>query len=161
MTEKNQHANHPESLPALVLFDGFCHLCNRSVDFIMKRDSSHHFRFVALQSEAGAFLRRRLGLEERDDSVILLKEGKLYYRSDAALRIALQLKFPWPLMGLFLIIPRFMRDRIYSFIANNRYRWFGIRDACRYPSIEERDLFPSRDDLELQVSRFVEPEQLR
>jgi len=158
MAENNQFANHLESCPELILFDGFCHLCSRSVDFIIKRDKKGLFRFVALQSEAGEYLKRRLSLDVTADSVILWKNGMLYYRSDAALRIALRLRFPWPLTGVFLIIPRIVRDRIYRLIADNRHRWFGKMDVCRFPSLEERHLFPSRDDLELQITRFVEPE---
>lgn len=158
MAENNRYGDQTESPPELILFDGFCYLCNRSVDFIIKRDRKKLFRYVALQSEAGVYLKRRLNLDSTADSVILWKEGKLYYRSDAALRIALRLRFPWPMTGIFLIIPRFIRDHIYRLVADNRYRWFGKREVCRYPTREEIHLFPSRDDLELQISRFIEPE---
>lgn len=161
MTAYIRHTDHPDSLSVLVLFDGFCVLCNRSVDFIKKRDRKKLFRYVALQSEAGEYLKRKLNLDVDADSVVLWKSGVVYYQSDAALRIALRLRFPWPLTGVFLMIPRVVRDWVYRLIAGNRYRWFGKRDVCRFPSREERHLFPSRDELELQISRLVEAEHIR
>jgi predicted DCC family thiol-disulfide oxidoreductase YuxK len=118
-----------------ILFDGVCNLCNGFVRFIIARDPAAHFRFAALSSDAGVKL-----LEERairgtiPDSVILIEDGRVYFRSDAPLRIARRLAFPWPLAAVFLIVPRFIRDRVYDFIAARRYRWFGRRDVCMVPT---------------------------
>jgi predicted DCC family thiol-disulfide oxidoreductase YuxK len=144
--------------PALILFDGFCNLCSRSVDFVIKRDKNKIFRYVALQSEAGNFLRDKYEIPVETDSVILWQNGKFFFHSEAALRIAVQLRFPWPLFGVFRIVPAFIRDIVYRWIARNRYRWFGKREVCRIPLREERSLFPSVDDLQLEIAR-LEPEE--
>jgi predicted DCC family thiol-disulfide oxidoreductase YuxK len=67
------------------------------------------------------------------DSVVLLQEGKRYERSAAAIRIAMGLRFPWPLLGILLIIPPFARDVVYDVVARNRTRWFGARSICYLP----------------------------
>jgi predicted DCC family thiol-disulfide oxidoreductase YuxK len=126
----------------VVLFDGVCNLCNGSVRFIIARDPAAHFHFAALQSETA----RRLLTEARHigrlpDSVALLQGGHVYTRSTAGLRIARRLRFPWPLLYGFTIVPRPLRDAVYDLIARNRYRWFGKRDACMLPTPELRSRF--------------------
>jgi predicted DCC family thiol-disulfide oxidoreductase YuxK len=74
-------------------------------------------------------------------SVILFENGKVYQKSTAALRLAVKLGFPWFLAGIFFIIPRFLRDWVYDYIARNRYRWFGKKDACMIPTPELKALF--------------------
>ena len=140
--------------PSVVLFDGFCQLCSASVSFIRKRDGRLKLQFVALQSGPGIYLRRYLNIPDTTDSVILWKEGKIFLHSDAALEIAKYLRFPWPAFVVFRFVPKAVRNRIYTWIAGNRYRWFGKREFCRLPEPEERMLFPSQTDLELQIARF-------
>lgn len=144
----------PEKYPAIILFDGYCNLCSGSVGFILKRDKQRHFRYVALQTEPGIFLRRYLGIAETTDSVILWRGGKIYLHSDAALEIVRHLSFPWPMTGILRIVPKTLRDRIYNWIARNRYGWFGKRAYCRISSPDERWLFPSETELQLQIARF-------
>jgi predicted DCC family thiol-disulfide oxidoreductase YuxK len=136
--------NHP-----LVLFDGVCNLCNGTVDFIIKRKSKTPFRFVALQSEAGEKLIQKYNIPREIDSVILIDNNGVFWKSEAALEIARHLTFPWKMAIFFKIIPKQWRDGIYGWIAKNRYRWFGKRTSCRLPTPEEKILFPEVSDLNL------------
>jgi predicted DCC family thiol-disulfide oxidoreductase YuxK len=128
----------------LVLFDGVCNLCNASVDFILERDRKGTFRFAALQSEAGQRLLRGFELPTAEHRSLVLVEGdRVYLRSSAALRIARRLGGLWPALYLFIVVPPFLRDLAYDFVARNRYRWFGKRDTCRVPTPELADRFLS------------------
>jgi len=119
---------------SVVLFDGYCNLCSGGVVFILKRERGDVFRFASLQSEYAQNLLRDLGIaDDAPDSIILVEASRVYYRSDAALRIARRLRHLWPLAYAFIIIPKFIRDPIYDWIARNRYRWFGKRDTCFMP----------------------------
>lgn len=127
---------------AVVLFDGVCNLCNGSVQFIIRRDPAGRFRFASLQSEAGQALLRRHGLDPEDlFSVILVEDGRVHSRSDAALRIAGGLSGGWRAAGALRVVPRPLRDLVYGLVARNRYRWFGRRDACMIPTPELRARF--------------------
>lgn len=122
---------------AVVLFDGVCNLCNASVQFILDRDPQARFRFASLQSDAAKRLlsTRGLALPEGDPESVMLVEGdRVYSHSDAALRIARGLRGVWKALVAFLIVPRFIRDAVYRFIARNRYRWFGRTEECRIPT---------------------------
>ena len=126
----------------VVIFDGVCNLCNASVDFLIRKDKANRFFFTANQNEAGKILLQDQGKEVDDVSTIYFWDGKqLHDRSDAALQIARRLPFPWKLAWGFIIIPRFLRDHIYKWIAKNRYRWFGKKESCRLPTPEERARF--------------------
>ena len=127
---------------AVVLFDGVCNLCNGSVQFIIRRDPAGRFRFASLQSEAGQALLRRHGLDPDDlSSVILVEDGRAYARSDAALRVARGLSGAWRAAGALRVVPRPLRDLVYGWVARNRYRWFGRREACMVPTPELRGRF--------------------
>jgi predicted DCC family thiol-disulfide oxidoreductase YuxK len=119
----------------IILFDGVCNLCNGAVQFVIKRDNKDIFRFAALQSPVGKTLVKERGIDtEKTDSILLIEPGIAYYaKSEAALRIAKNLSGGWPLLGIFLGIPPGFRDMIYDWIARNRYRWFGKREACMVP----------------------------
>lgn len=136
--------NHP-----IVLFDGVCNLCNGTVDFIIKRKGKAHFRFVALQSEAGERLMQKFNIPNEIDSVILIDNHKIFWKSEAALEIARRLPLPWRLAVGFKIIPKKWRNGAYFWITKNRYRWFGKRTSCRLPSPEEKIMFPEVSDLNL------------
>ena len=130
-----------ESTP-IVLFDGVCHLCDRTVQFVLDRDSAGVFRFAALQSSLGQRLLRQYDLPtDALDTMVLIHRGKAYTRSGAVLRMMRRLKFPWNLGAVFLIIPPPLRDLCYRFIAKRRYRWFGSRDECRLPDPTWKDRF--------------------
>lgn len=121
----------------IVLFDGICNLCNTTVDFIVARDASSHFRFASLQSAYGQKLLGELALDGRDFKTMVLVEGsRCLTKSTAMLRIMLGLKMPWPLLYALIAIPRPIRDLVYDFVARNRYFWFGKLVACRVPTPE-------------------------
>ena len=127
---------------AIVLFDGVCTLCAWSVQFVLKRDPKGYFRFAALQSPIGQQLLSDHGLSEMpNSSVVLIENETAYTRSGAALRIARHLNGAWPLLSVFLIVPRFLRDGIYGWIASNRYRWFGKKESCMVMTRDIRDRF--------------------
>ena len=120
---------------SLILFDGVCNLCNGSVQFIIKRDRRRQFIFSSLQSDAGQQILLQNNRENLDfESILLLEDGKFYDKSTAVLRIARKLSGAYPLLYGFIIIPKFIRDTVYSLVAKNRYRWFGRKDACMVPT---------------------------
>jgi predicted DCC family thiol-disulfide oxidoreductase YuxK len=131
----------------VVLFDGVCNLCNASVLFVIDRDPDSRFRFAALQSDEAQVLLREIDADRDHDrpldlsSVLLIEGPHVYDRSGAALRIARKLSGAWPVLSVFLLVPRPIRDAVYNWIARNRYRWFGRQDACRIPTPELRARF--------------------
>jgi len=126
----------------VVLFDGVCNLCTGSVQFIIKHDPGRRFRFASLQSEYGKKVLQDFHLSSHHlDSFILLENGKIYKQSTGALRVTKKLKGLWPLLYGCIIVPPFIRNAVYSFIANNRYKWFGKKETCWLPAPELKDLF--------------------
>ncbi|MGE3801853.1 MAG: thiol-disulfide oxidoreductase DCC family protein [Candidatus Kapaibacterium sp.] len=139
--EKTKKKLDGETSP-LVLFDGVCNFCEGSVRFIINRDPKGLFRFASLQSEFGQGVLRRQGRDpEEMSSVVLVQDGVLYTKSAAALRIARGLRFPWPVLFGFIILPPFLRDFVYDYIARNRYKWFGKKEECMIPTPEIRERF--------------------
>ncbi len=133
----------PESDSPVLLFDGVCNLCNGFVQTIIKYDRQQLFRFSSLQSGTGA---RVLQYIQQDtgsvpDSLVLVYKSKYYLRSDAALKTASLLRGWWSLLTIGYILPRFLRNGIYNFVAKNRYKWFGKQDACMVPTPELTDRF--------------------
>jgi predicted DCC family thiol-disulfide oxidoreductase YuxK len=129
-------------MPPILLFDGVCNLCNASVQWVLLRDKKGVFRFAALQSEAGQAILKKHGLDtETFNSVVLADGDRLFTRSDAPLEVAVRLGGAWRLLGVFKIIPRFIRDGIYDWIARNRYRWFGKQEQCMLPRAEWKGRF--------------------
>lgn len=126
----------------LILFDGVCNLCNTSIQFIIRHDPEHYFRFATLQSKTGGDILHRLGKSTAHfDAMILVKGDKVYEKSSAALKIASSLYSPWPIFSFFLVVPRFIRDGVYDFIARNRYQWFGKQNTCMVLTPELEKLF--------------------
>lgn len=126
----------------VILFDGVCNLCNGAIDFILDRDPQGHYAFASLQSAAGQEILSRYGLSTKDfDSVVLVKGGRVFKKSRAALEITSKMRGAWPLFQIFKIVPPFLGDGIYNFIAKNRYRFFGKREACRFPTPDIRSRF--------------------
>jgi len=133
----------PDATKDLVLFDGVCNLCERSVLFIIRHDNAGRFQFCSLQSRAAKPI---LDEHDYDDdalaSVLLLSDGELYTRSRAALYIARRLDGFWPVFFYLLIwVPRFVADPVYDFVGKRRYKWFGKKDACWVPDTELRQRF--------------------
>lgn len=126
----------------LVLYDGVCGLCQRSVQTILRHDRAGRFRFAAQQSELAQGLMERHGLPpDALSTVVLIDGGKAYTRSDAVLRIAGKMDRPWPLLSVFRLVPRSIRDVVYRMVAGSRYRIFGRADACMLPPPEVRARF--------------------
>lgn len=119
---------------ALVLFDGPCALCNAFVRFVALRDPGSVHRFAALQSGVASDLARRRSLPPfRDTTVVLLTSGGHFEKSEAVLRIAANLAWPWRALAGLRVLPRGMRDFVYDYVAARRRRWFGTTDACPIP----------------------------
>jgi predicted DCC family thiol-disulfide oxidoreductase YuxK len=126
----------------VVLFDGVCNLCHGVVRFAIRRDRAARLRFAPLQSPAGRALLARAGLDpDALDGVVLIDGKGAHQRSAAALCVARSLGGLWRLAGWLLLIPRPLRDAVYDFVANHRYRWFGRRDHCPAPPPTWRDRF--------------------
>lgn len=121
----------------IVLFDGFCNLCNKTVQFIIRNDSMAKFKFASVQSESGQLLLGQLGFPlDHFDSLVYISDSKVYIKSTAVLRILRKLGRGWQLLYLFVIIPLFFRDGVYSLFAKWRYKWFGKRETCMIPTQE-------------------------
>ncbi len=119
----------------IVLFDGICNLCNGLIQFIIKRDRTDQFRFATLQSEIGRQLLQSFDLTPTGmDSFVFIKKGKYLLKSTAALNLLKELGGFWKLFYLFIIIPRPIRDGVYSLIAKSRYKIFGKRNSCMIPT---------------------------
>jgi len=131
----------------IILFDGVCHLCAGSVQFVIKRDPRQRFRFARLQSKvAQQLLAEQQASDTGLDSVILIYQGRLYRKSRAVLRTALLLRPAWPLLGIFLLVPRFIADPVYDFIGQHRYQWFGKKASCRLPESGQHWRFLDADE---------------
>lgn len=140
----NESIIEKEKEKPVLLFDGYCNLCSGSVIFIIKREKRDIFRFASLQSEFAKDLLSKLNSGENiPDSIVLVEANEVYYKSKAALKVARRLKFPWPLLYIFIVIPPFIRDWLYDFIAKRRYRWFGKKQQCFVPQKDIQHKFLS------------------
>ncbi len=125
-----------------LLFDGVCNLCDGFVQWVIRRDPEAIFRFTALQSEAGQALLHKHDLPTKElSTVILIHNNQLYTHSDVALEICKLLGGFWQVFYVFKIVPPFIRNGIYNWVAKNRYRWFGEKDACMIPTPELKSRF--------------------
>ncbi|UPK45331.1 thiol-disulfide oxidoreductase DCC family protein [Paenibacillus pabuli] len=139
MTENqiDRHQGHP-----IVLVDGVCHFCQGLTKWIIKRDPEGKYHFASLQSDVAKKLLEKGNLStDSMDTFVLIEDGKYYTRSTAALRLAKGLKFPYPLLYVLIIVPKFIRNAVYNTVARNRYRWFGKDEACMLPTPEIKDRF--------------------
>lgn len=140
-TVTNQEATTPTDKPIL-LFDGVCNLCNGFVQFVINRDPKGKFRFAALQSEIGQTLLKKANMPTEELSTVVLYENdKFYTHSSVPLRVVKKFGGAWPLLYGLVIVPKFIRDGIYNWIARNRYRWFGKRESCMIPTPELKSRF--------------------
>lgn len=125
----------------IVLFDGTCNFCDKSVQFIIKRDPRALLSFASLQSDVGKELIAQYGIPEAIDSFVLIEGDKYYIKSTAALKVCRYLHRFWKIATICLIVPRPLRDWVYGIIAKNRFKWFGTKDHCMLPTPEERKRF--------------------
>ena len=127
----------------IILFDGVCQFCDKSVQFILKRDPNGKFSFSSLQSDTGIQLRKDYHIPEELDSIILIEDEKYHSKSTAALKIARELRGGWKWLYILIFVPQPIRDAVYDMVARNRLKWFGEKTACELPPPEERKRFLS------------------
>ncbi|ALC82191.1 hypothetical protein AM592_11830 [Bacillus gobiensis] len=126
----------------IILFDGVCNLCNGAVQFIIKRDPQARISFASLQSSIGQKLLERHELPKSDfDTFIMIENGKIRTKSTAALKTLRYLNRAWKWAYLLIVIPKPFRDAIYSYIAKNRYKWFGKQEHCMIPTKDTKKRF--------------------
>lgn len=127
----------------IILYDGICNLCDSAVQFIIKRDKKDVFRFVALQSKLGVSICKSIGISfSKMDSIILYEPGiAYYYKSSAVIAIANELGGFWKLFSVLRVIPIFISDAVYDYVAKNRYKLYGKKDACMIPTPELKAKF--------------------
>lgn len=136
MYESDTHP-HP-----VILFDGMCNLCNKTIQFVIKNDPGHIYRFASFQSRFGSEMLQYFGINDKKfETFILLENGNIYDRSTGALRVCKRLKGGWKMLCMFLIVPKFIRDFVYNVIAQNRFRLFGRASVCWVPTPELQKLF--------------------
>jgi predicted DCC family thiol-disulfide oxidoreductase YuxK len=134
---EDEAVSRPDEMTDIVIFDGECNLCARSVQFILRHEARPRFKFSPLQSAAGARILAAHGFPTTDvNSFVLVSDGKVYTRSVAALRIARELNGPWQFLRVLWLVPRPLRDLLYDFVARNRYSWFGRSESCLVPTPE-------------------------
>lgn len=135
-TVSNSDENH------IVIYDGLCNLCDISILFIIRNDQRGKFKFVSCQSELGRKLQCRYEVDTiQEGTVILIKHGEVYIRSDAAVEIARELDSVWKYVSFLRVLPRPFRDYLYTVVSKNRYRWFGKKNECLLPDDHLRKRF--------------------
>ena len=126
-----------EQSEKIIIFDGVCGLCNRSIDILIKLDRQKILQYSSLQGEFVKTLKTGPDI----DSIIFYEDGILYYKSTAILKIFQALGGVWKITAIFYLIPKIIRDFLYDLIAKYRYHIFGKMKSCRMPKKDERDLF--------------------
>lgn len=130
-----------EAAPVL-LYDGVCVLCSRTVRFTLAHERSPTIRFVAIQSGEGRALAQAHGIDsDAPHSFLFIEGGRAFARSDGALALARHFRGSARLLGLMRVVPRPLRDAVYDLVARHRYRWFGRKDSCELPSAADRRRF--------------------
>ena len=126
----------------VIFFDGVCNLCNASVQFVIAHDKKDQFKFTALQGDYAKEVLSKFNADpQKLNTILLLHEGRLYTKSSAALRVAGKLNGLIPLLYVFLLVPKFIRDWFYDIIAKNRYQWWGRQESCWVPTPELKNKF--------------------
>lgn len=127
----------------IILFDGVCNLCDSTIQFVIRHDKKDIFRFVALQSELGQKILSHIGVSRtKTDSTILYEPGKAYYiKSDVAFTILKEIGGIHKLLLAFTILPKPLLNKIYDYVAKNRYKWFGQKENCLIPTPELKAKF--------------------
>ncbi|MEP7255611.1 MAG: thiol-disulfide oxidoreductase DCC family protein [Ferruginibacter sp.] len=126
----------------VILFDGICNFCNNAVNFVIKRDKKENIFFAPLQSDIGQRLLQQYNLPLNNmESFVFIENGRAYTQSTAGLKVCRYLKGLWPLCYGFIIVPKFIRDGIYNWIAKNRYKWFGKKESCMIPTPQVKARF--------------------
>jgi predicted DCC family thiol-disulfide oxidoreductase YuxK len=137
-----------EELPQnkkIVFFDGICNLCDASIQFIIKYDKNDVFRFVSIQSELGKMIISHIGIDiSKIDSIILYIPNKAYFtKANAVLTIIKDLDSFLSIFYFLKIVPNYIKNTMYDFVAKNRYKWYGKKEYCLIPSTELKSKFLS------------------
>jgi len=136
----------PES-KAIVLDDGVCRLCNRALQFLLKRDLLDRLQFASLQSDLAAKVLNRHGLDPKglDTVYAVLNYGEpnetLLAKGDAFLFFSGVVGGIWSVARVVKIMPRPVRNRLYDFVARHRYQVFGKSESCMLPDPKQRHKF--------------------
>ncbi len=126
----------------ILLFDGECGFCNKSIQFILKHESKPKLKFAPLQSNVGQQLLTYFEIDAKKiDSIILIRGNQAFIKSCAALRVTQYLKALWPGLMAFIIVPPFIRNLVYDWIAKRRMKWFGRVESCSLLQKEDRKRF--------------------
>jgi predicted DCC family thiol-disulfide oxidoreductase YuxK len=126
----------------IILFDGFCVLCNSSVNWLLRHDKKDLFLFAPLQSPAGKKLAAEHKLPEKIDTVIMISpSGKVYMHSDVMLEAFRIMGGGYKILSGLSLIPKVLRDGFYRIVAKYRYRWFGKKEACVIPDPKWKERF--------------------
>ncbi len=126
----------------ILLFDGICNLCNSTVQFVIKRDTTAKFKFAALQSEYGQLMLKNFRLPDTFiDSFIYIKGDRCFIKSSAILHMLKDIGGAWQLLYIFIIVPRIIRDFCYDVIARSRYKIWGKRESCMIPTPDLKSRF--------------------
>jgi len=126
----------------ILLFDGECNLCNSTVQFVIERDKKAKIKFASLQSIQGKKIMLEHSIPSHYfDSIIFFENGIVYYKSTAALKLFKNLNGFWKLTYVFIIVPNFIRNWVYDFIARNRIKWFGKAETCWVMTNDLKDRF--------------------
>lgn len=124
----------------IILFDAACVLCASNAQFVLKHDKIGHFRLASMQGDVAAAIYRKHGMDPHDPGSMLVVEGdRVRQDTDAVLHIYEKLGLPWRLLGALRVVPTFLRDPVYRWVARNRYRLFGKRETCWVAPPEYRD----------------------
>lgn len=143
------HQSHP-----IILFDGTCVFCDRTVQLLMRLDRRDRLRFAPLESDAAVYLFQTYDVPESVDSIVLIHEGKARVQSTATVAICRLLGFPWSLAVVLKVIPRPILDAAYRFVARHRYRVFGRVEACGLPTeAQRRQVIETREAAERALGR--------
>lgn len=122
----------------IIVFDAMCVLCSANAAFIMRHDRIGRFRLASMQGETGAMLYRRFGIDPTNPNSLIVVEGdRVLQDSNAVLAIWAGLDRPWNALAGFRVVPRWLRDPIYRWVARHRYRLFGRRSTCWIPTPEQ------------------------
>ena len=122
----------------IIIFDGECFICNRFYKWLLRNDKKNHFMFTNIQSK---FYSENSNIDKSKDSIIVIKNNKMLYESDAIIYIFKKTKTQSFLRFILSIFPRFVSNSIYRIIAKNRYNFFGKNDTCFFPTEEEKKKF--------------------
>lgn len=126
----------------ILFFDGICNLCNSSVQWVIRRDKRGVFLFAPIQSQYALKFLGPLAYDfENPGSFVLAYRGNVYYKSEAVLQVLIQLGWPWRIALIGKIVPKKLRDALYSYIARRRYAWFGKQESCMIPTSQLKARF--------------------